>query len=196
MASFPNCLEKPTAGLDPPLLVPPGASKNCGQDEIRTLPCPSNLSETESQTKLKQLLHLEVVKQSFLGGREETIEHHRWKVLHQVAEWLHIPDALSVNQEVCVKGQLIQLLLKGIKKKNLKQMPQDELEWVQLLKLWLHRNTLNNDVKERDMYQLLAVDGFDGFEAKHLKLYLSGILSQNHMRREYRVSHAVRAMLI
>ncbi|GFQ80494.1 ribonucleoside-diphosphate reductase subunit M2 [Trichonephila clavata] len=43
------------------------------------------------------------------------------------------------------------------------------------------------DVKERDIYRWLAVDGFDGFEAKHLKLYLSAILDQKFIRQEYRL---------
>ncbi|GFY55662.1 uncharacterized protein TNIN_424451 [Trichonephila inaurata madagascariensis] len=41
----------------------------------------------------------------------------------------------------------------------------------------------------------VAVDGFDGFEAKHLKLYLSAILDQKFVRQEYRLHvKAVRAM--
>ncbi|GFS53161.1 uncharacterized protein TNCV_4516921 [Trichonephila clavipes] len=52
-----------------------------------------------------------------------------------------------------------------------------------------------SDVKERDIYRLLAVDGFDGFEAKHLKLYLPSILDQKFIRQEYRLHvKAVRAM--
>ncbi|GFQ91198.1 ribonucleoside-diphosphate reductase subunit M2 [Trichonephila clavata] len=54
---------------------------------------------------------------------------------------------------------------------------------------------MDYDVKERDIYQLLAVDGFDGFEAKHLKFYLSVILDQKVVRHEYRFHiKAVRAM--
>ncbi|GFQ82900.1 uncharacterized protein TNCT_346561 [Trichonephila clavata] len=106
------------------------------------------------------------------------------KVLQQVAEWLHIPNALSMHQDDCVKDQLLQLLSKGIKRKNFLKIPQDESEWTHLLNVWLRCNTMDHDVKERDIYRWLAVDGFDGFEAKHLKLCLSAILDQKFIRQE------------
>ncbi|GFR14686.1 ribonucleoside-diphosphate reductase subunit M2 [Trichonephila clavata] len=100
-----------------------------------------------------------------------------------------------MNQNAYVKDQLLQLLSKGIKRKNLKHIPQDESEWIHLLNVWLRQSTMDHDVKERDIYQLLAVDGFDGFEAKHLKFYLSVILDQKVVWHEYRFHiKAVRAM--
>ncbi|GFQ80235.1 uncharacterized protein TNCT_549691 [Trichonephila clavata] len=196
MASCPNDFKKSMEPFNPLLLGSPGASKSCGVDE--TLPSqPFQLKplETELQTKLRDLLQQQVAYQCLKGGREETIEQHRWKVLQQVAEWLHIPHALSMNQNAYVKDQLLQLLSKGIKRKNLKHIPQDESEWIHLLNVWLRQSTMDHDVKERDIYQLLAVDGFDGFEAKHLKFYLSVILDQKVVRHEYRFHiKAVRAM--
>ncbi|GFW63902.1 hypothetical protein TNCV_706081 [Trichonephila clavipes] len=75
--------------------------------------------------QIKVTPHVPVVYQCLVGGREETIEQHRWKVLQQVAEWINIPSALSMHQDDCVKDQLLQLLSKGIKRKNLKKIPQD-----------------------------------------------------------------------
>ncbi|GFQ83349.1 uncharacterized protein TNCT_423371 [Trichonephila clavata] len=173
----------------------PGVLKNCGVAENPFQPFPLKHLETELQTDLKRLLQQKVVYQCLVGGREETIEQHRWKVLQQVAEWLHIPHALSTHQDDCVKDQVLQLLSKGIKRKHFKKIPQDESEWTHLLNVWLRRNTMNQDVKERDIYRWLAVDGFDGFEAKHLKLYLLAILDQKCIRQEYRLHiKAVRAM--
>ncbi|GFY04601.1 uncharacterized protein TNCV_4416851 [Trichonephila clavipes] len=195
MASYPNDLKPHSENLNPSLLLSHGALKNCGADETHFQPCLLKHLETELQTDLKHLLQQKVVYQCLLGGREETIEQHRWKVLQQVAEWLNIPNALSMHQDYYVKDQLLQILSKGIKRKNVKKIPQDESEWVQLLNVWLRRNTMDHDVKERDIYRLLAVDGFDGFEAKHLKLYLSSILDQKFIRQEYRLHvKAVRAM--
>ncbi|GFR13333.1 hypothetical protein TNCT_348441 [Trichonephila clavata] len=62
-----------------------------------------------------------------------------------------------MNQNAYVKDQLLQLLSKGIKRKNLKHIPQDESEWIHLLNVWLRQSTMDHDVKERDIYQLLAV---------------------------------------
>ncbi|GFR15192.1 uncharacterized protein TNCT_731951 [Trichonephila clavata] len=195
MASFPNDLKTSMESVNPSLSVSPGVLKNCGVAENHFQPFQWKHLETELQTDLKRLLQQKVVYQCLVGGREETIEQHQWKVLQQVAEWLHIPNALSMHQDDCVKDQLLQLLSKGITRKNFKKIPQDESEWTHLLNVWLRRNTMDHDVKERDIYRWLAVDGFDGFEAKHLKLYLSAILDPKFIRQEYRLHiKAVRAM--
>ncbi|GFR04729.1 uncharacterized protein TNCT_37841 [Trichonephila clavata] len=96
----------------------PWCLKNCGVAENHFQPFQWKHLETELQTDLKRLLQQKVVYQCLVGGREETIEQHRWKVLKQVAEWLHIPHVLSMHQDDCVKDQLLQLLSKGIKRKN------------------------------------------------------------------------------
>ncbi|GFX89824.1 uncharacterized protein TNCV_1005601 [Trichonephila clavipes] len=118
MASYPNDLKPHSENLNPSLLLSHGALKNCGADETHFQPCLLKHLETELQTDLKHLLQQKVVYQCLLGGREETIEQHRWKVLQQVAEWLNIPNALSMHQDYYVKDQLLQILSKGIKRKK------------------------------------------------------------------------------
>ncbi|GFQ71440.1 hypothetical protein TNCT_360661 [Trichonephila clavata] len=118
MASFPNDLKTSMESLNPSLSVSPGVLKNCGVAENHFQPFQLKHLETELQTDLKRLLQQKVVYQCLVGGTEETIEQHRWKVLQQVAEWLHIPNAFSMHQDDCVKDQLLQLLSKGIKRKK------------------------------------------------------------------------------
>lgn len=149
--------------------------------------------------QIKNLLEEEVARRCWSGSSQDTIQRHRLTVLHQVAEWLNISDALETNRDEMEREHLVKLLLKDTRKtiKNTKLLPQSEAEWSQLLHHWLRHNTLQNnqDVIDRRVYCLLAVDGFEGFQARDLKSYLSNIVDPDCIRREYRIHiRAIRKM--
>ncbi|GFQ99826.1 hypothetical protein TNCT_226571 [Trichonephila clavata] len=60
------------------------------------------------------------------------------------------------------QGSAAPALVERHQEKNLKHIPQDESEWIHLLNVWLRQSTMDHDVKERDIYQLLAwMDSMD-----------------------------------
>lgn len=115
-----------------------------------------------------------------------------------MARWLDLPADIDYGQDY--RDHLIRLLLTTTtttKKKRLRELPHDEAECLRLLSQWLRCNTLPNgkDVAQRHMYRILAVDGFDGLEAKDLKNYVSSIWNPTGCRLEYRLhGTAVRDM--
>ncbi|GBN05071.1 hypothetical protein AVEN_117940-1 [Araneus ventricosus] len=73
-------------------------------------------------------------------------------------------------------------------------MPQEVLEWTRLLNQWLRQHA-TEDMVDRQIYRLLAIDGFEGFEAKDLRTYLASALNSKGIREEYRQhTRAVRSM--
>lgn len=126
-----------------------------------------------------------------------TWAHCQRQVLSDVARWLDMPRVLDDYHDDSVRERLVQLLLTSAKKKRHRDLPRDEGECLRLLGQWLRHNTLSNgkDVKTRQVYRLLAVDGFDGLEAKDLKQYVSGIWNPSSRRQEYKIhAEAVRSM--
>lgn len=186
-----RCMETP----NPSLCYPPGVSKNCGPVGIRSIPfLQKHLEIVSLDEKLQDLLHKKVAQHCLKGYKEETLEQHRWKVLCEVASWLQLSDTLHIQQNEWVLDELLTLLLKDLKPKNVKQMPREELEWSRLLSQWMRLHA-SEDVVGRQIYRLLAVDGFEGFEAKDLRSYLSNILNPKDIRKEYcQHVNAVRSM--
>lgn len=103
----------------------------------------------------------------------------------------------SSHDDDSERDRFVRLLMIHANKKKIREFPRDESECVRLLRQWLRYNTLPNgkDVKQRGIYRVLAVDGLDGFEAKHLKAYVSGLWYPDQRRPEYkRHDGAVRCM--
>lgn len=117
---------------------------------------------------------------------KQTLHQHRWEVLEQVAQWLHIREDL----ENVHNGQVLEELMSLFSQegKRMKQIPTDIRDWERLLKQWLNHHQVMN----RDLFRLLAVDGFSG---EGLKKYLHDVLDSKKMRREYQLhARAVRDM--
>ncbi|GFQ82097.1 hypothetical protein TNCT_707281 [Trichonephila clavata] len=117
MASCPNDFKKSMEPFNPLLLGSSWCIKKLWGGRNPPFPTISvEPLETELQTKLRDLLQQQVayqcLKEEGRNNRTASV-----KVLQQVAEWLHIPHALSMNQNAYVKDQLLQLLSKGIREK-------------------------------------------------------------------------------
>lgn len=139
----------------------------------------------ETKSLLKSLIHKEVAKICFTS--QKTLQECRWEILCQIAEWLNISKVLNLYQDEIPRNQLITLLLTDVKHKNMKHVPQDEMEWTRQLNSWLRNNAIGSNVKDRTIYRLLAVDGFEGLEPKYLKLYLKNVFDPRYIRHEYRL---------
>lgn len=143
------------------------------------------------------MLHRMVLERSFKTSSQQTLGQHRRAVLCQIAKWLGLPDAVKERECDVERQKLLTMLSTVAKKKHVKELLRDESDWSRMLTSWLRLNTLSNsqDVKTRDIYRILGVDGFEGLEAKHLKYYLPNVLRIREMRFEYQ-SHlnAVRKM--
>lgn len=171
-----------------------GSSEEFGHRAFLSRIFPQKLSETgSSHEHLKQLLNREVTRRC-LEGRQ-TILQHRWEVLEQVAKWLGIADDLEDFHDGQVREELIALLSRDVKRKNVRQVPLDDVDWERLLKQWLNHHIVDKDVMSRDIYRLLAVDGIGGYEPSDLKKYLGHMLDPKKVRRDYRFhARAVRSM--
>ncbi|GIY15387.1 uncharacterized protein CEXT_25971, partial [Caerostris extrusa] len=152
---------------------------------------------SKPKSSVQRMIHQMVVLRSLRGPSDQTIQHHRRAVLEQVASWLGMPEAVREDNDGKERHQLLQLFSTSAKKTQIKQLPRDESDWSRHLSHWVRENTLRNgqDVKHRTIYKILAVDGFEGLEAKDLKNYLWNILNLSELRREYRHHlNAVRQM--
>lgn len=113
-----------------------------------------------------------------------TLREGRLHVLGQVAEMLLIPNVWGMQDNVQQRDELATILLKDAKCKQSKQLPNDRLEWNRFLLGWIRRGPVT---KDRLMYHLLAVDGFDGVEHKCLKDYLINVVDPACLRQIYRL---------
>lgn len=166
-----------------------------------------NVKLTDSNVSLQNRL-LRVCREWVLDElqsrqREEnpTVEEVQRNLLSQMGRLMHLSPSklpeVRLNEDVEQRDRFVRLLMIHAKKKKLREFPRDESECVRLLGQWLRHNTLPNgkDVKQRGIYQVLAVDGFDGLEAKHLKGYVSGLWHPERRRPDYKKhSRAVRCM--
>lgn len=195
MESFRNYYKRNTAAPNPSLSFNPGASKKCGPAGIRLTPShPKPFAIESPDEQLQDLLNKKVSRRCLMGYKEESLHQHRWKVLCEVAEWLGLSESLHMHENESVLEELSTLLLKNLKRKNLKQMPREDLEWNRLLNQWLRQHS-SEDVVGRQIYRLLAVDGFEGFEVKDLRSYLTCVLNTKNVREEYsQHMNAVRSM--
>lgn len=155
---------------------PCGTSNRYGETRVPITPCRSKHSE------IKFALEACVAERCL--ETHGSLRECRWHVLCLVAEWLQIPNALDLYADEMQRDRLATLLLNDVKHKNVKLLPRDELEWNRLLTGWLRRGPV---VKDRLVYQLLAVDGFDGVESHHLKSYLPNVIDPGCIRQQYRL---------
>lgn len=142
---------------------------------------------------LKMLLERAVASRMYLNPIYQNIQYHRRHLLRDVASWLNVslddPDIEKYHDE------LIALFHDEGGSKNPKFIPRNETTWVKLLQNWIRQNMYGYLVKDRNIYRLLAVDGFRGFESKHLKLYLTNVIQNAPLRRELkRHNQAVRCI--
>ena len=142
------------------------------------------LSAHSLDDKIKQLLHEKLVRQ-IVGGRPfETIKFHRRKLIKELADWMGIfDDDDSIRDENALFRHKLISLLATVFKQNVKDIPLDNAEWTKLLNRWLRANTSGAVISSREIYKILAVDGFRGFRPKDLKFYLPEILLP--LRKEY-----------
>lgn len=148
-------------------------------------------SSTESLDKeIHNLLTKKLVLRMIHGRPSNTIQFHRRQMAEQLIEWIteDIPDTFNTKY----RDQLMTLLASAFKQ-TIKDMPIDESEWLKLMNQWIRINSLNDVIFNREIYQILAVDGFRGFRPKDLKYYLTSILLP--IRVEYEMhAQGVRAM--
>ena len=124
------------------------------------------------------------------GDPFDTIDSHRQKI------WKEVKALLRVNeqpfQDYTYRNQLITLLV-STSKSPVKEIPLNEQEWTKLLNQWVKTQILENIIFNREIYEILAVDGFDGFRPAELKNYLRGILKP--IRNEFKMhENGIRAM--
>ncbi|GIY77306.1 uncharacterized protein CDAR_422821 [Caerostris darwini] len=197
MELWANCYDSTL--VDPPSSAIRRWLKNSNPGNRLKMSRLKRLSTCYSKPKpsIQRMIHQMVVLRSLRGQSDQTIQHHRRAVLEQVASWLGMPEAVQEYNDGKERHQLLQLFSSSAKKTQIKQLPRDESDWSRHLSNWIRENTLRNgqDVKHRTIYKILAVDGFEGLEAKDLKNYLWNILNLKELRREYRHHlNAVRQM--
>lgn len=148
-------------------------------------------SSVESLDKeIQNLLVKNLVQRVVRGRTTDTIQFHRRRLAEQVVEWM-TKDVLDTFNAP-YRDRLMTLLASAFKQ-TVKDMPLDESEWLKLLNQWIRINSYDDVVYGRDIYKILAVDGFRGFRPKDLKHYLAGVLLP--VRVEYRMhARGVRAM--
>lgn len=151
---------------------------------------PKHLSAESLDKKIQSLLTQKVVLRVVNGRPSDTIQFHRHQLAEELLGWItkDVPDTFNATY----RDQLLTILASAFKQ-TIKDIPIDESEWIKLLNQWIRINSLNDVISTRDIYRVLAVDGFRGFRPKDLKRYLSSILIP--IRTEYRMhDKGVRAM--
>lgn len=114
------------------------------------------------------------------------------KVFQDLKKWFKIYDIKENDNSY--QENLMDLFAKTASKHYaIKEMPCNMSEWNRLLSHWLRQNIFENCIKDRDIYIILSVDGFMGFQPKDLKKYLTNII--NKLRNAYYLhNEAVRIM--
>lgn len=132
-----------------------------------------------------------------VSGRPfETLRFHRRQLIKQLADWIGFfdedEDSSTKDENGRYRHELVTLLA-ATSKKYFVDVPADNSEWTKLLNKWLKANTSGAVLSNRNVYRILAVDGFRGFKPKHLTSYLPEVLLP--LREEYK-SHVrgVRSM--
>lgn len=126
------------------------------------------------------------------GQPSDTLDFHRQKLIEELIHWVQ-PSQNVINTYDSTYRDKLMTLLSSASKHNVKDVPLDESEWLKLMNQWI-RNTSNEEIIfNRDIYQILAVDGFHGLRPKDLKHYLTGVLLP--FRSEFKMHvKGVRAM--
>lgn len=149
-----------------------------------------HLSTESLDEQIQNLLTKKLVLQVVHGRPCDTIQFHRRQLAEQLVKYItgDIPDTFNTPY----RDQLMTMLATAFKQ-TMKDMPLDESEWLKLLNQWIRINSSDDVIFNREIYKILAVDGFRGFRPKDLKHYLAGILLP--IRIEYRMhAQGVRAM--
>lgn len=140
--------------------------------------------------QIQNLLTKKLVFQITHGHPTDTIQFHRRLLAEKLVECIteDVPDTFNTTY----RNQLMTVLATAFKQ-TIKDIPLDESEWLKLLNQWIRTNSSEDVVFNREIYKILAVDGFRGFRPKDLKHYLADILLP--IRAEYRIhAQSVRAM--
>lgn len=150
------------------------------------------LSSIESilNYQLHQLVQQKLVYRVRKGNNHDTLSFHRRTLMEEMKQFLHPCD--ESFQDFSYRDKLITLLASSSKTPVI-DIPIDILEWHKLLNQWIRNHVLEDIIFNREIYAILAVDGFYGFKPKELKHYLSRILLP--LRYEFQLhTQAVRSM--
>lgn len=112
------------------------------------------------------------------GKPFETLEYHRRQLVRELGEKMGVPSEEGNDR---FRNRLLGLL-SSVSKQN--STPADNSDWVKLLNKWIKANSSGAVLSNREIYEILAVDGFRGFKPKHLKLHLPEVLSPPRKERE------------
>lgn len=142
--------------------------------------------------QLEILLTQKLIYQVVRGRTTESLHDHRRRLVEELSRWILPCEKTPETYDSTFRDQLITILASG-SKNQCTEIPLEESEWLKLTNQWVRNNSSDDMVFPRDIYAVLAVDGFYGFRPKDLKHYLSKILVP--LRMEFR-THAsgVRAM--
>lgn len=115
---------------------------------------------------------------SLLFGRiTDSLMQHRRKLIEQISSWILSSESTGIEPiDYFFRDELLTLLLDETKHFS-REIPQEESEWAKLISQWTRNNSTDDIVYSRNIYRILAVDGFLGIKPKDLKLYLPNILS-------------------
>lgn len=129
-----------------------------------------------------------------LAGRPaDSLLHHRRQLLQEVTQWILPSEKTSPDPyDPAFRDELIALLATE-SKQGVHEVPAEESEWTKLLNQWIKNNSADDIVFGRDIFRILAVDGFSGIRPKDFKVYLGKVLVP--LRKVYRMhAKGVRAM--
>lgn len=151
-----------------------------------------HLSIESVNKELKDLIKKKLIYHVLKGQPSDTLDFHRQKLIEELIHWVQPSQNVINTYDSTYRDQLM-TLLSSASKHNVKDVPLDESEWLKLMNQWI-RNTSNEEIIfNREIYQILAVDGFHGFRPKDLKHYLTGVLLP--LRSEFKMhAKGVRAM--
>lgn len=142
--------------------------------------------------KLKKLLTRKLTHQVISGRPSDTLLHHRRRLLRELTRWILPSEKSPSTFDPTFRDQLITLLATE-SKQGLKEIPVEESDWNKHINQWLKNNSADDIVFGREIFRILAVDGFSGIRPKDFKIYLSNILLP--LRKLYRMhARGVRAM--
>lgn len=125
--------------------------------------------------ELKDLLKKKLIYRVLHGQPSDTLDFHRHKLIEELIQWIQPSQNVIHTYDSSYRDHLM-TLLSSASKHNVKDIPQDESEWLKLLNQWIRNESNEEIIFNREIYKILAVDGFYGFKPKDLKYYLTGIL--------------------
>lgn len=151
-----------------------------------------HLSIESLNKKLINLIKKKLVYHVLEGRPTDTLDFHRHKLIEELTHWIQPSEIVVNSNDSSYRDQLMTLLSSTCKQK-VKDVPLDESEWLKLLNQWIRNSSSEEIIFTREIYQILAVDGFSGFRPKDLKNYLASVLVP--LRPEFKMhAKGVRAM--